>query len=236
MSQCIGQPVSWLALERHALGELPVEEGRALEDHLARCPACRACREQLGADTRDPSWLTAAIAQRTAAEVRRPRPPRRSERQAGRPSWLTLAGACAALLLGIRLGWERGVPGAQTASGVKGAELALSVVRLDAQGRLLEPRRFAAADRFKLLLTCPPTFSGPVRVLIFQGGELFEPVPEQGLRCGNRVALAGAWQLDGAQDVEVCAVLGGERASGVTAAAELRARGLAHACERLSPE
>jgi len=61
-------------------------------------------------------------------------------------------------------------------------------------------------------------------------------VPQQALRCGNCVALEVAWQLDGAESVAVCAVLCGERASGVRAPDELRPAGLEHACATLEPQ
>jgi len=117
----------------------------------------------------------------------------------------------------------------------------LSVVRRSASGRALEPDRFAAGDRFKLLLTCPPPLRGPVRVRIFQAGEVNEPIPPQALAsCGNRRALEGAWQFDGAQPLDVCAVFSeqlseAQLASAQTAAA-LAALGAPHACAHLEPE
>ncbi|MBI5479756.1 MAG: zf-HC2 domain-containing protein, partial [Deltaproteobacteria bacterium] len=35
---CIEQPVSWLALERFHLGELPEPQRAAVADHLRACP------------------------------------------------------------------------------------------------------------------------------------------------------------------------------------------------------
>ena len=138
------------------------------------------------------------------------------------------------MLLALRLGRVPALPG--QSGGVKGGAVALSLVRLDAQGRLLEPVRFAPGDRFKLLVTCPPALQGPVRVLIFQAEAVYEPLPPQALRCGNRVALPGAFRLDGSRPVQVCAVLGGARGSGIRAAEELRALGLEHACVTLNPQ
>jgi hypothetical protein len=116
----------------------------------------------------------------------------------------------------------------------------MSLVRRDVAGRLLEPRQFAPEDRFKVLLTCAPPLHGPVRVQIFQGGEVYEPVPEQTLpRCGNRRALTGAWQFDGREPLDLC-VLFTERADASALAAvrstdALAALGVPHACVRLDP-
>jgi hypothetical protein len=120
---------------------------------------------------------------------------------------------------------------------VKGDSLALEVVRVDAQGRQREPSGFAAGDRFKLLLTCPPSLAGNWRVLAFQAGEVFEPVTQQLLRCGNRAAVGGAWALDGEAPVELCVV----RADGVSAAVIDAARSPQalpepNLCVRLAPQ
>ena len=230
MSACIGQPVSWLALERHALGELPAAQAQALEEHLACCAACRACRAQLDADTRDLGWLTGTGSSPSAAASGRP--VRRSERRRSVAGWLALGGACAAALLALRLA---PAPAAPAAQGVKGSEIALGLVRLDAHGRQLEPVRFAASDRFKVLLTCPPA-QREVRVLIYQAAEVYEPVPPQALRCGNRVALQGAWSFTGSEPLTVCAVLGADRAGPLRSVETLQALGLQHACATLEPQ
>jgi len=223
MSACVDQPVSWLALERHALGELREDEARALEEHLARCPVCRSCQAQIAQDVRElPPLLPLPAAER------RPR------RQGSRAAWWALAGACAATLLMLRSVRHVDAPVHVQQVGVKGAEVAVEVVRQDAAGRLLEPVRFAAEDRFKLRVTCPPGLRGPVRVLIFQAGQVFEPVPAQDVRCGNGVSLAGAWRMDGTQAVEMCAVFGAEVAPSDVQA--LAALGLPHACARLEPQ
>lgn len=43
---CVGTPVSWLRLERLALGELSGEEERAIRAHLRECAACRTCADE----------------------------------------------------------------------------------------------------------------------------------------------------------------------------------------------
>ena len=42
MTACIGEPVSWLRLERFALGAADP----AIASHVAACPACRHCLDQ----------------------------------------------------------------------------------------------------------------------------------------------------------------------------------------------
>ena len=46
-ARCVGEPVSWLALERLRLGELPPGERHAVEQHLAACAACAACLAEI---------------------------------------------------------------------------------------------------------------------------------------------------------------------------------------------
>jgi len=90
----------------------------------------------------------------------------------------------------------------------KGGSFALEVVRMDVHGRLLEPTKFAPDDRFKLLFSCPPAMTGALRVWVFQGGEVFEPLPAlENASCGNRRAVPGALQLTGSEPAELCAVM-----------------------------
>jgi hypothetical protein len=42
---CIGVPISWLRLERHALAEDP-----AIAEHVAACAACRGCLAEIRGD------------------------------------------------------------------------------------------------------------------------------------------------------------------------------------------
>lgn len=230
MTSCIGEPVSYFRLERYSLHELPAEEDRSIAAHLEQCPVCRACYERIQADVRDSD-----IAALAAKLSRVPQLPAAARPPVARAAWGF--GALVASLACLLFVMRPQPTGPSVASDIttKGDALALELVRADAQGQLLEPTHFAAGDRFKLLLTCPASFAGSVRVLAFQGGAFFEPVPAQRLEtCGNRRALAGAWQLDGTEAVELCAVFADAELdlSALKTAEELQSP---HVCARLSP-
>ena len=233
MSGCTGEPVSWLRLERYALGELSGDEQRALVEHLSRCAMCRACSERIAHDAREVVYLPLVAAAPSAPRVR-------SRRLNGAGPWAALVGASLAVWLMLRAPHAPPAAPRMTVSSAKGGEVALTLVRRDAEGRLLEPRQFAAGDRFKLLLTCAPPLQGRVRVQIYQAGEMYEPIAEQVLpRCGNRLALSGAWQFDGREPLDVCAVfterLDASRLAQVRSADALAALDVPHACARLDP-
>jgi hypothetical protein len=202
VSPCVGEPISWLRLERYELGELPQGERAQVAEHLQRCPACRACFAEIEAVRELPELRLPArrIPQPSAAEPR-----------LRWPLWLTgFAGALAALALLFmpRGGEGPGLEPPASSKRVKGGELALELVRLDAQGRQREPDRFEPSDRFKILLTCPPQLRAHAQAVIYQAGQAYFPLEPQGLsRCGNRIALSGAFQLDGTEPVLVCTAI-----------------------------
>lgn len=195
-TDCVGESVSWLRLERFALGELPAEERSLVRDHLERCPACQACLEMIQAEP---------------APVLRPLPsPGPAPAKRGF-FWLgAAAAALAAGLLVVAL-WPAGTgrrdfPGARMA--VKGGELAVVLVRERGGAIQRHPETFAPDDRFKALLTCPPPDEPLVELLVFQGGQIFFPLSPQRAACGNEVSLGGAFRLDGDQEALVCLVVG----------------------------
>lgn len=258
---CIGEPISYLRLERYGLGELSPVERQRIREHLAACAVCRGCFERVQADTRasDLAWLTSRLELAPpvagAKAVMMPAP---SRGWAGWRSWIAWGGGAlgAGLALGLALmilpsrptrpragshaardsAAPAPAPAPPKGARSKGDPLALELIRRDAQGRLLDPIGFAVGDRFKLLLTCPPELTGTVRVLAFQAGEVFEPIPAQQLRCGNRRALTGALQLDGDAPVALCAVfadnVGPDRISQARSPETLPA---ARVCVRLAP-
>ncbi|HET8932637.1 MAG TPA: hypothetical protein VFN67_04315 [Polyangiales bacterium] len=226
MTSCIGEPVSYFRLERYGLHELPAEEDRSVAAHLEQCAVCRACYERIQADARD-SDIAAIAAQLSQLPAARPR--------RARALWglTALAASVACLLFVLRP--QPAVPGIASESTTKGDGFALELVRADADGQLLEPTHFVPGDRFKLLLTCPASSAGSVRVLMFQGGASYEPVAAQRLdTCGNRRPLAGAWGLDGLEAVELCAVFA-DASLDVSALRTGDQLSAPHVCVRVSP-
>ena len=226
MTPCIGQPVSYLRLERYNLRELPTAEHARVAEHLAQCPSCRACYERLRADDRV-EQVAAWTARLSAAPAPQPRAARRGR------GWLWGAGAVAASLAGLLFVWPSQPSPRPWATELKGGDLALELTRVDAQGQLLDPTRFAPGDRWKIALSCPPSLAGAVRVRAFQADERFEPLPPQSLAsCGNRRLLTGAFQLDGEAAVDVCVVLGDADLDAARSPAELPEP---HVCARVEP-
>ena len=152
--RCTEQPISWLALEQHALGELPPVEAAAITDHLRGCPACQACAARITADgerVRLPD-----LPPLPAIPPLRPRlvPP------AARPKWwrwsvgattgAALAVAAVVLLVG-RVGDSPRTRGGSA----KGMAVSLTLVR-ERSGTIAEdPPGFLPGDRWQALITCP---------------------------------------------------------------------------------
>lgn len=198
---CAGTPVSWLRLERHALGELPAADARAVDEHLAGCPTCRACFEQ----TRE----TIALPPLPRAVDTAPRTPW----WRAWPTWTGAAVAAAALLLVIILrpdgGGHRGgaLPGPRVA--YKGGELAIDLVRERGGDTSLDPTRYRDGDRFAVLVTCPPGDRW-VDVVVDQDGRRDFPIDAARVACGNRVDV-GAFRLTGDSPATICVIAGDAR-------------------------
>jgi hypothetical protein len=213
MTACTGQPVSWLLLERFHLGELQGDARAQVAAHLDECDACRACAESIRAQDALPLRPLPA-----AALTPRARP------LAAAAAWLrrhwtapALAAAAVAVALVIPGRGPRIAAFPPPRVALKGGELALSLAR-DRAGQIsLAPTTFAAGDRFKALVTCPPPGAPFVEVAVFQGGQASFPLPSaQPIRCGNQVPL-GAFALDGGAPVAVCVVLAESDATGLRA-------------------
>jgi hypothetical protein len=185
MSDCAAQPISWLKLEQYQLGELSADEMRRVEAHLDECEVCRAGLESIQKDEAVPKSLP---------EVTRKAPVWR---------WVTagvaLAAAAALILVLLVADWKKAVPDIPGSKiGFKGGELSISLVR-ERQGVILhDPESFAPGDRFKLQVTCPPSEEIFWNVVVFQDeGSSFPYMPEEPLKCGNRVPLPGAFSITG---------------------------------------
>jgi hypothetical protein len=179
MSACTAEPISWLRLERHALGE----GDAATAAHLEGCAACRAVLARIQGDDR-------AL------------PPLVLPEPAPRRWWPVWGGAllAAAAVLLFWL-WPRGgttpeMPGPRIA--IKGGdELIVSVVR--------EP----GGERYKVRVTCSAPTELEADVVVYQDGEASSPLPPARLRCGNQVVLPGAFRLTRPTPAVVCLAVRG---------------------------
>jgi hypothetical protein len=188
---------SWLRLELHALGELSAAEAAEVAADLERDADSRRCLERIHGDRRDLPRLPVPEPQSSPwARLRRHL----------YLAWAPLAVAAAVVVLLVVRGGQpeqvAGVPGPRIQ--VKGGDVAIALVR-ERDGVIAhEPADFAAGDRFKVLLTCPPDRRLHGEVLVIQDGETGFPLAPVDLACGNRVALPGAFRLTGAAPAAVC--------------------------------
>jgi hypothetical protein len=177
---CTGEPISWLRLERHALGEL---DG-GIAAHLEGCAACRAVLERISGDDRPLPRLV----------LPEPKP-----RKRWWPVWAGAALAAAAVLLFFVLrGEDRqpAHPGPRIA--IKGGEeLIVSVIRE------------VGGDRYKVRVTCSAPIELDAEVVVHQDGEASRPFPAARLRCGNEVVLPGAFTLTSRAPAVVCLAVRG---------------------------
>ena len=179
MSACIGEPISWLRLEQHAL-----TRDAQVAAHLEACATCRACFATLDEPIALPRLVFAAA-----------RPKRR---------WFLLAmPALAVAAIALLLAWPRAAP--ENVVAIKGGgELVLGVVR-ERQGAIVpDARAFLPGDRWKLVVTCPPAVSTWLDVVVLDGGEPSYPLAPAHVTCGNQVVVPGAFTLTGAVPNRVC--------------------------------
>jgi hypothetical protein len=195
---CAGQPVSWLALERHALGELDAVRTAGVGEHLGGCAACRAA---LGVIEEDRRALPPLPDLWRAADARRRR------RRARWSGAFALAAAAAALVLFWGHRGERAQRGPALA-GVKGDEISLSLVRERGGDVAFDPSGFRPGDRFKVLVTCAADAPVAVDVTVAQAGGVDRPLPPRPIHCGNRVPLPGAFVVTGEGPVSICIAVG----------------------------
>ncbi len=207
-SRCIGEPVSWLRLERFRLGELAGPEREGVAAHLAACSACAACMARIEADE---ARELPALALGPEATRRRPAPPARSPRRRLFASVAALA-AAAVVVLGVGRTWRS--PGSAERETVrpKGDAVAFVLVRDDGQRVADAQGVFRDGDRFKALVTCPPGSGATFDLVVFDAsGASFPLSPARGFACGNEVPLPGAFRLTPAGDHEtVCVVWGSD--------------------------
>jgi Putative zinc-finger len=202
---CAGEPVSWLALERYRLGELPARKRRALETHLAACAACSACLAE--AERPLPLPSLPALAATPARWGRMGR--------ALREAWpMRLAAPVVTAGVGVVLAlalFARPRPHDATLPGIKGGGVAISLVR-ERDGVIdHEATTFTSRDRWKVLVTCPTDRILFWDVMVVDGGAATFPLSPAGpIACGNHVPLPGAFRLAGHGPADVCLILAGD--------------------------
>ncbi|HYU16380.1 MAG TPA: zf-HC2 domain-containing protein [Candidatus Acidoferrum sp.] len=194
---CPGQPVSWLELERYALGEL---DGAAAADVAGHLAGCAACREAFGTIEADRDRVLPPLPDLVLAAARRRRHSRRALVAGG-----TLLAAAAALML-----YWRDREANQLTAGIKGGdELTLSLVR-ERQGDIAhDPTGFRPGDRFQVVVTCAHTGAVTVELSVRQGAATDRPLPPASIRCGNRVSFPGAFRITGTEPVSICIAAAG---------------------------
>lgn len=188
---CIGEPVSWLRLEMFATGRIA---DPAIASHLTACPTCTHCLDEIRGD------LVALPVLALPAAAARP------------TRWWTwlvpalgLAAAAAIALVVLR---PR--PAREDVVAVKGVgEVIVDVVRERAGVIRDDVRSYAAGDRWKVVVTCPPAGSATFDVGVTQSGraDVDRPLMPTTLVCGNRIVLPGAFELTGNQANRVCVTI-----------------------------
>jgi len=209
MTELSMPPLSWLTLERYVLDELAPGERARVEQQLASSDAARACLDEILSDQSELPALPAAARSRAEEPGASLQPARvtslESARRRRRSTTLlgsALAVAAALALAVLRPTSDLPAQRRYVSDGVKGGEVALALVG-EQQGD--QPARFFVGERFKLLVTCPAWLGRQLHVLVFQGGQRYEPlVQRDDFACGNRVPWPGAFTLDGAAPADVC--------------------------------
>jgi len=214
VTACIGEPVSWPRLERFALkGADP-----SIAAHLAACPVCRLCLDQIRDDV-----VALPALDVTASPARPARPARR---------WLApVFAAAAAAIIVLVVRYRMVLPGSADDSrvqiGVKGVgEVTIELVRERAGAISYEARRYAPGDRWKIVVSCPPRAAAWIDVAVADGTSVDHPLAPSQLSCGNRVVVPGAFTLTGSASNRVCATIaaapGAAAGAAVTACLTLR--------------
>lgn len=179
--------ISWLQLERFALGELSAADAALVRQQLAQNAELRARLAEIEAPT-----------------ILRPLPvslPRR------RPSlwWGAPFAAALACLLWIM----RPAVVDTSTPGVKGTAPEVSIVA-HRDGQILAGiEAFGARDRLKVLLTCAAQQPVWVDVAIFQDDDAPDfllSAPMQ-MACGNAIAIPGAFRLAAGAPAEICVLI-----------------------------
>jgi hypothetical protein len=108
--------------------------------------------------------------------------------------------------------------------GVKGVgEVTLELVRERGGEVSYDARRYAQGDRWKVVVSCPPSASAWIDVSVADGVTIDHPLATAQLPCGNRVVVPGAFTVTGTGASRGCAsVAAGPGADAGTACLTLR--------------
>lgn len=201
-------PVSWLRLERYALGELDVGQREDIAAHLATCARCRACADRIAAEVeRELPPLPAGTA---TPRARPDRPDGRAWPWGLRPrahGFALAAGlALVAGMFVLRPGEHERVGGSRVVA-VKGGDVAVELVREHDGSIAWEPTSFSTGDRLKLLVTCASPLQVHADIVVLQSdGPAFVGAPAL-VACGNRVPVPPAFRITGPGAARVCVLL-----------------------------
>jgi hypothetical protein len=210
MTACIGEPISWPRLESFALGA----PDPAIASHVAACPACRLCLEQIRGDVVAlpplalPSSSSASLPARSVWRWRR---------------WMApvfaFAAAAIVLLVVLARPAPRGTADAIATLGVKGVgEVTLELVRERGGAIRYDAASYLPGDRWKVVVSCPPSAASPamgpmvgpmvwIDVSVADGVTTDHPLAPAQLPCGNRVVVPGAFTITGDRANRVCAII-----------------------------
>jgi len=206
---CIGEPVSWLRLERYKAGELDAKLAGEIAKHLEACPVCAECMRQIEADEATP-LPSLELPERKAPAKESTGKVIPFARARGRFG-VILGGlaVAAAAMLGVGRGGFLGTNTVDRPSSprVKGGDVVFSLVRDDGVRIDDSAGVFRDGDRFKVVVTCPPTLHASFDVVVFDdGGASFPLALVPSLACGNEIPVPGAFRLTGSTEETVCVV------------------------------
>ncbi|MEO8703984.1 MAG: hypothetical protein ABI867_28295 [Kofleriaceae bacterium] len=186
---CIGEPISWLRLELFATGT----SDAGIATHVAECPACAHCLATIRDGAIELPRLVIPVV---------PSKPRRH--------WLwwlapAMTAAVAAMLLVVVIRRDPEVEPREDLARVKGVgDVLLGTVRERAGTIREDMPTFASGDRWKVVVTCPPSASAWVDVAVIDPAGVDYPLAPARVSCGNRVVVPGAFTLSGAAPNRIC--------------------------------
>jgi hypothetical protein len=190
--QCIGEPISWLRLERHALAA-----DAAVADHCAACAACRHCLDDIRGDLVALPVLVVPVRKRRFA-------------------WLAFAlPAVAAAAIAIVILRPHPEPQhGELLAGVKGVgDVRVELVRERAGAIAIDATTFAPGDRFKVQITCTAAGGAWIDVAVTDAGAVDHPLAPTQIACGNGVAVPGAFAITGDRSNEICVTVAANSSS-----------------------